>query len=435
MIPFKQNEKGQAIYLIAFGIVALVGFTALSIDGGRILSKRRNVQNAADNAALAGALAKCSNLSVTSAALNTAGNNGYSNDGTTNTITINQPPGSGPYSSNTNYVEVLISADVERAFSQVVFGGNQAVEARAVAYCRPGFSGPVGEGNAIIGLTDTGIGLNAVGNGDVYVYSGGIHVNSSSGNALTLTGNGDVVADTITAVGGYVDSSSTNDFLPTPITGSAKYVDPLDKLEPPENPYSGPCINFTASGHDSATISPGKYCSITVSLSADLYMEPGLYVVDGGNFTITSSGDITSTEAGITLLLLNGASFNCAGNGSVTLVNTFIYVESGSFTVAGNGNYDVQAPTSGPWSGMMLFMDQDNTSAVKIVGNGSSSIGGTIYAPESTVTVEGNGGIFGPYTQIISNDINVAGNGEIAITYDPANAFQFTSEPEISLVE
>ena len=37
-----KNEKGQAIILIAFTIVALVGFAALAIDGGRVLSDRRH---------------------------------------------------------------------------------------------------------------------------------------------------------------------------------------------------------------------------------------------------------------------------------------------------------------------------------------------------------------------------------------------------------
>ena len=53
-----KHEKGQAIIIIAFAIVVLVGFAALAIDGGRVLSDRRHAQNAADTAAYAAALAK-----------------------------------------------------------------------------------------------------------------------------------------------------------------------------------------------------------------------------------------------------------------------------------------------------------------------------------------------------------------------------------------
>ena len=49
-------ERGQALILIALAAVGLFGMTGLAIDGGMVFSDRRNAQNAADTAALAGAL-------------------------------------------------------------------------------------------------------------------------------------------------------------------------------------------------------------------------------------------------------------------------------------------------------------------------------------------------------------------------------------------
>ncbi|HEX9332631.1 MAG TPA: pilus assembly protein TadG-related protein, partial [Anaerolineales bacterium] len=54
----KFQERGQALILIAFAAVGLVGFAALAIDGSRVFSDRRHAQNAADTAVLAAALAK-----------------------------------------------------------------------------------------------------------------------------------------------------------------------------------------------------------------------------------------------------------------------------------------------------------------------------------------------------------------------------------------
>lgn len=48
---FHFSEKGQALILITLGIIALIGFTALAIDGGRAFEERRHAQNAADTAA------------------------------------------------------------------------------------------------------------------------------------------------------------------------------------------------------------------------------------------------------------------------------------------------------------------------------------------------------------------------------------------------
>jgi hypothetical protein len=434
MNTFKATEKGQAIYLIVFGVVTLIGFTALSIDGGRIMSARRDVQNAADSSALAGALAECQGEDVATAALNSADENDYDNNGSTNTVSVHHPPSTGLYTGNTDYVEVYISTQVERGLSQLVFGGQEAADGRAVAHCDPSTVSPVGEGNAIIGLSDSGIGLNANGNGNIFVNSGGIHVNSSDSNALEVNGNGDVVADTIDGVGGYVINNPNGTFDPLPTSGAPYYDDPLVELDPPTNPYSGACTTFHETSGDH-TITPGLYCEINVSLNGNLYMESGTYVVDGGDFSITSNGDISADPAGVIIMLINGSNFIGAGNGSLTLVNSFIYVESGSFTLAGNGVYDVTGPTSGPWAGMTLFMDQSNTSPVTVVGNSSSFISGLIYAPVSTVNVEGNGGIFGSYTQIIGNNINVTGNGDIVINFDPSQIFQYKSNSKISLVE
>lgn len=51
----KDREHGQALIVLAFGLLALVAFAGLAIDGGRLYAQRRQTQNAADAAALAGA--------------------------------------------------------------------------------------------------------------------------------------------------------------------------------------------------------------------------------------------------------------------------------------------------------------------------------------------------------------------------------------------
>jgi len=50
-----KNERGQAIVLVALALVGLLAIGGLAIDGGRLYQSRRQVQNAADASALAGA--------------------------------------------------------------------------------------------------------------------------------------------------------------------------------------------------------------------------------------------------------------------------------------------------------------------------------------------------------------------------------------------
>src|SRR4030042_1217320 len=49
------RESGQALILAAAGMVVILGMAAMAIDVGMFLQERRDLQNAADAAALAGA--------------------------------------------------------------------------------------------------------------------------------------------------------------------------------------------------------------------------------------------------------------------------------------------------------------------------------------------------------------------------------------------
>src|SRR5437773_11782796 len=48
------SRSGQAIVLIALGMIAFLSFAVLAIDGGKYYDQRRTAQNASDVASLAG---------------------------------------------------------------------------------------------------------------------------------------------------------------------------------------------------------------------------------------------------------------------------------------------------------------------------------------------------------------------------------------------
>src|SRR5437762_10583804 len=51
----KDSESGYVLFTVAASLFVLVGFTALAVDIGTVLSSRTQLQHAADAAALAGA--------------------------------------------------------------------------------------------------------------------------------------------------------------------------------------------------------------------------------------------------------------------------------------------------------------------------------------------------------------------------------------------
>jgi hypothetical protein len=54
--PGRRASRGQVLVIFAVAAVALFGILALAFDGGRVMMEQRNLQNAADGAALTGAL-------------------------------------------------------------------------------------------------------------------------------------------------------------------------------------------------------------------------------------------------------------------------------------------------------------------------------------------------------------------------------------------
>ena len=82
------SEKGQALILITFAAIGLFAFAALAIDGSMVFSDKRHAQNAADTAALAGALAHSRGQDISTTAKSRALSNGYNDDTTTNVVDV-----------------------------------------------------------------------------------------------------------------------------------------------------------------------------------------------------------------------------------------------------------------------------------------------------------------------------------------------------------
>ena len=89
----KTSERGQALILIVFGIAALFGIAGLAVDGGSLYADRRRAQNAADAAALAGALARVNGENWIDTTYQVATTNGFNNDGKRSIVRGRQPPG------------------------------------------------------------------------------------------------------------------------------------------------------------------------------------------------------------------------------------------------------------------------------------------------------------------------------------------------------
>src|SRR5262249_23084570 len=171
---------------------------------------------------------------------------------------------------------------------------------------------------------------------------GVVVVDSSSNSALVVSGSASITATRIDVVG-KVSASTTGTLSPTPHTGASPVPDPLAALAVPSAGPNQGVVNL--GGSNSLTIDPGVYSRITVSGGARLTMNPGVYIITGGGFTASGG-----TVSGSGVMIYNAGSNFPNGGGNFSGVN-----------VSGSASVTLTPPTSGPYTGVVIFQARDNT--------------------------------------------------------------------------
>jgi Putative Flp pilus-assembly TadE/G-like len=394
-ITVAARAGGQVMVLVCVSLIAIMGMIGVVTDFSFLQHQRTMMQTAADSAAMAGS-EELSYGDQVAAGKADASSNGYTDGANSVTVSINNPPTSGPNTSNTAYVEAIVSKPEPTYFLRVLGVSTMTVSTRAVAYEG---NGP----NCIYVLNPSAPGAMSA-NGNVTVNSScGLLVDSSSSSGLSVVGNVSITAPNIGVVGGYSVGGNSS-LTPTPKTGVVAATDPLANVQAPT---IGSCAhtNFSLNGNSGSTGSPyqlyaGTYCGgISVHGNAVLHFNAGTYVLAGGGMDI--SANTTMTGTGITF-------YNTAGT-------------SGYAGIALNGNTtaNFSAPTSGPLAGILFFQDRSIPStgaSSTITGNSSSTFDGALYFPTTTVSFKGNSSASG-YSIVVANQLTLSGNVSLGANY------------------
>ena len=189
--------RGQALIVIALVAVALVAMVGLVVDGGRGFLDRRRAQNAADSAALASAYARIKgDQDMVSAALAAAAENGYDNDGVRNVVVLYSPPKDGPHSHDVEYIQIIITSNLDTYFARVI-GRNKIINTvEATARTKQSEIKEILNGRAVVSLAPASNCFNNLsfwvhGEATLDVTGGGIFVNSNNKTcALIQQGSG-----------------------------------------------------------------------------------------------------------------------------------------------------------------------------------------------------------------------------------------------------
>lgn len=410
-------ERGQALILIVFGIIALVGMTALAVDGGNVYSDRRNAQNAADTAALAAALAKINNQDIHAAGLARALSNGYNNGGTQNTVTVNNPPVSGQYScansptTCNDYIQVIITSHVTTYFAPVIGVRQLTNTVEAVARAEAGEPEVMFGGNAMVGLAPSGCdAVYIAGHAQLQTWGGGLFSNSSDACGMHFQGSANVQTHEGSGGISMVASGYQTTGHPTVDTHGEGFHTNMSQYPYPPPNLPNPVCNDDATISDS-TMYPGNYTG-TFPPSGVTALQPGFYCVYG-NWTM-HGGQINGT--------------------SVTII-----MENGAIDWNGNAQIKLSAPTStsgSPYPGLLIYAPLSNSNAMTINGNSNSDLTGTILLPAAPISINGNNSqLQKTDSQLIGYTVKLSGSSDTQIQTNPSNQFQPTSPPTIQLAK
>jgi hypothetical protein len=442
----------------------LLAAAALTMDGGALITERRHAQEVADAAALAAAAdlyqhyplaghgGKDPNGTAASAALGDAKANGYTNDGTTSTVTVNIPPKSGLFTNATppGYAEVIVTYNQPPSLSTFfsLFGsgsgsgtgtgagtsgssvGSAAIPVKARAVAR-GQWVPANPQIIVFDLSAPASLLVTNNLGSINVQSGPVIVNSSDPAAASNTTPATFAAPGYRITGGVLGS-----FTGPKTFGTRPMPDPLFYLPMPTSNVSGDPLAPQGGGNafynDSNPppnpLPEGFYDGgITVTGSTSLTLQPnGTYVMRGGGFNFNSSGNLTGNG----VLIYNQPSPADLGPG--------IYINNRTggtlFSPGPPGTISLSPLTTGPYQGITLFEQQSGTNSINLFGSGGLTITGTIYAANATASVRtesynGHDDVAG--TQFMVRQVLFSGLSNYTLTQLPNPAMQ----RKIGLVE
>jgi Flp pilus assembly protein TadG len=384
LLERRSSRRGSVAIQMAIMMTVLIGMAGLGTEVPYMMYKHRQMQTAADSAALGAAVALTQGYpaNIATEADGIAAALGFTNGTSSVTVTVNNPPKSGNYTANSSAVEVIVSqpqtTKMAGLFGVSVFN----LSARAVALA--------GSGSAVYCMlsteNDSKIGVGLWGGVNLTMTGCGMAVNSAGWAALELNSGGTLTAPLVSIVGQLTNVWSTVNVTSLKQNQPA-VTDPYANVSMPSSTgcdYNGYSIGWTAS---QTTLYPGRYCNgLSMSNGANVALSSGIYYVKSGSFGIAGGASVTGTGVTIVLTTADG------GNSYAT------------FAISNGGKITLSAPTTGQTAGILFFGDRNAPSSNTNVLSGftAANLQGAIYLPTQTMQYGSSAGTITGCQQLIA---------------------------------
>lgn len=421
-----RDRRGNALVIAGAALPLVVGSAGLATDTVEWAMWKRQLQRAADSGALAGAFGKLAGQTVTTGSCSS--NAPVSRDLTVGSVstrlgttpTCNVKVGGNITNAtwqgaSSGAVQVTISAQRRLPFSSLFMSAAPTISASAIAAV-------VQSGKYCVVSLDNNVetGLSFAGNASVNLGCG-LKTNAKGASAIDGTGSSTVTASPVAAVGQIANSgsfASGTTFQPY----SSPESDPYSSVAAPSSFPTGSCPTFSVgSNQTKSSLTPnvdykltpdGYYCMGSMSLSGNVTLPSGIYVLDGGSGGGADGSLTIGSQANVTC---SGCTFIFTSRTAATNPSSI----GGIKNINGGATINFSSTTSGTYSGILMYQDRravlpSGNQSNQINGNSSSTFEGAFYFPSQRVTFNGTSGMTTDCVQMVGWQVTFSGNTSIS---------------------
>jgi len=416
-----KDRAGNVLIIMGAALPLIVGAAGLATDTVQWTLTKRELQRAADSAALAGVFGRLAGQTVSTGDCSLS--NAITRDETNGSVsgkigtTTCSATVDGWGTSTNKSVAVSISATQALPFSSIFLKTTPTLTATATAayvlygkYCMVSLDNNVETGIQFSGNPTVNLGC-------------GMKTNAKGSAALDCGGNAKITATPVAAVGQITpcDNFGTGTTFQS---YSPPQTDPFLSVNAPSVPNS--CNKDVFPNGTKTT-------SVSVTGSTTGWATNTPTTVCYTDFTVGNGQTFTGSD----LLVIindstkgNGKTGNLNIQGSVTCIRcTFVLTsDSSSTTSASVGNVsmnsnaylDITAPTTGTYANIAIYQDRRastcNNFCDSINGSSTSLLQGAIYLPNQNVQVNGNSGFNTNCLQVVAWQLQFNGNATVSNT-------------------
>ena len=384
------DKRGNALLIAGAAMPMLVGAAGLATDTIQWALWKRQLQRAADSAAIAGVYANVASQDVPTSVTYDLGKNNKTGYALMGPAVVGYPTDGLDY---TRSVSVELKMQKALSFSSYFLSSPPIIRATATAaavaagdYCA----------RALINTNATGI---TAGGSTTVNLKCGLITNSTSMDAAVAFGASSVTATPVAAVGG-LDTSDNWAAGTTLLPFTLSADDPFADIDAPAIP-SDCNTAFSDRPSDNATWpstrpASGVVCVKSWTGKGTVNLQP--------NTTYMITGDMS---------INSGAVMNCTG---CTFVMTNATPSlTGTVDINGGATMNLSAPDSGTYKGILFYSNRgaDSSNTSKISGNSSSFFKGAFYFPHQQVIYTGNASLTFECVKLVTWQLTFMGNSNL----------------------